>query len=118
MTTTRHTHTDQLDAARLKAALPESPTHDDIARRLQGHTGGRWSIWYGHSTRRYWAIRKPPGTHRLVEGATPDELITAMNEVDTFYASQTTPPGGDSATVPGAFGADRRSHPRGPHSRR
>jgi hypothetical protein len=98
MTTTRHTHPDQLDTTRLKAALPASPAHDDTARRLQEHTSGRWSVWYGHSTGRYWAIRKPPGIYGLVEGATPDDLITAMNEVDAFYG--------------GRLGADLRAIPQ------
>jgi hypothetical protein len=75
---------------RLGAALRGTPARDEIARGLQELAGGRWLCWFGHATGRYWALRRPPGTCLLIEGRTPEELRTAMSEIDSFCGTGRT----------------------------
>lgn len=59
---------------------------DIAARRFQRHTGGRWVIWYGHATGRFWAMPRPPNPWRgLVEAATLESLAARLTEIDTFH---------------------------------
>ena len=87
-THTEHADSERLETARRTAALRPSPEQDEIAARLQARTHGRWLCWYGHTTGRYWAIRKPSGPYRLVEGATPKDLAIAMGDADAYYRGQ------------------------------
>lgn len=61
---------------------------DGIARRVQDGTEGRWLVWYGHRTGRYWATPTWPGANRLVEARTLDDLRAVMGEVDAFYSTR------------------------------
>jgi hypothetical protein len=51
---------------------------DAEAARLQDETRG-WSVWYGHATRRFWAMRKPPAPEAFVSAASTGELVQKMS---------------------------------------
>ena len=53
---------------------------------LVEQTGGQWVIWYGHYTRRWWAMpRAPYPWFGLVEGHTPPDLLVKVREIEEYY---------------------------------
>jgi len=58
---------------------------DAIARHLQRQTGGRWAVWYGHTTGRLWAVCRGGYWPGLVEAGTAAEMMMRIGEVDAWY---------------------------------
>ncbi|WP_289008546.1 hypothetical protein [uncultured Thermomonospora sp.] len=58
----------------------------DAVNDLECRTGGRWVFWYGHYTRRWWAMPRPPYPwFGLTEGRTPADLLARVREVEKYY---------------------------------
>lgn len=58
----------------------------DAVNDLECRTGGRWVFWYGHYTRRWWAMpRAPYPWFGLVEGHTPPDLLVKVREIEEYY---------------------------------
>ena len=61
---------------------PEPPETAEVARLV----GERWTTWYGHHTRHWWATpRRPYPWLGLVEGRTPADLVARVREVEACY---------------------------------
>jgi len=53
---------------------------------LQRQIGRQWLVWYGHHTRHWWAMPRPPYPwFGLVEGRTPADLPARVREVQAYY---------------------------------
>ena len=75
---------------RSPAHAPEPTAADapgpDVPADLQSRIGGRWLTWYGHHTRHWWAMPRPPYPwFGLVEGRTPADLPARVREVQAYY---------------------------------
>jgi len=74
---------------------------DQIARSLEQQTGGRWVIWYGHHTGRFWAIPRGRHWNGLIEADGALEMLIRIGEVDAWFGIDgTTPARRRAETVP------------------
>jgi hypothetical protein len=68
--------------------VPGGAVEDAIAHRVQDRMEGRWVVWFGRRTGRYWAMSRRRELNRLVEARTPEGLLAAMDEIDAFYGGR------------------------------
>jgi hypothetical protein len=67
---------------------PAGAAEEMIAHRVQDRTHGRWVVWFGRRTGRYWAMPRRRDLNRLLEARTPEGLLAAMGEIDAFYGGR------------------------------
>lgn len=66
---------------------------DEIASRLQRRHGPGWRVWFGRSTRHYWALASwVPGRDGFVGAPAPEALDAAIATVELLYPKPTRPP--------------------------
>jgi hypothetical protein len=63
---------------------------DEIAQRIQHRHRPDWMVWFGRSTRHYWAlaawVRTPDG---MLGAATPDALEVAITTFERLHPKPT-----------------------------
>jgi hypothetical protein len=59
---------------------------DEIARRIEYRHRPGWVAWYGHSTRRYWAVASwVAGLPGMLSAADADALDTAIASFEIVH---------------------------------
>ena len=59
---------------------------DEMARRLQYRHRPGWSVWFGHSTRQYWAVACwVRGADGMLGAASPEALDAAIRSFELLH---------------------------------
>ncbi|MBA9001996.1 hypothetical protein [Thermomonospora cellulosilytica] len=58
-----------------------------IARNVEQQAGGRWAVWYGHATRRFWAVPRGKYWDGHIEATNALELLARIGEVEAWFGA-------------------------------